>query len=266
MRKPLRLLPVILFAGALILTVKVGGLWSDLSVSAGAASSAETPPSPASEAADSTALAEEAADLATLAAVEPDDKAAVEPEDSAPVTTASAAIAAPQPDPVAVDRGEETVAAAPQTSPRSEPVAVPDPFDLTDEEIEVLQSLAKRREQLDAQERALQQREALLAAAEQRMDQKLAELKTLQETITGLMKQHDAQAQAQINSLVKIYENMKPKDAARIFEQLEMDVLLDVVAGMKETKVAAVLAEVNPIRAKDITLELSERRNLPLPE
>jgi flagellar motility protein MotE (MotC chaperone) len=69
---------------------------------------------------------------------------------------------------------------------------------------------------------------------------------------------------ARLQSLVKIYENMKPKDAARIFDQLDMDVLLDVVERMKEARVAPILALVNPQRAQDITIQLAERRKLPI--
>jgi flagellar motility protein MotE (MotC chaperone) len=58
---------------------------------------------------------------------------------------------------------------------------------------------------------------------------------------------------------------MKPKDAAQIFEDLEMDVLLDVVEGMKERKVAPILALMNPTKEQEVTLELSQRRALPLP-
>jgi flagellar motility protein MotE (MotC chaperone) len=45
-----------------------------------------------------------------------------------------------------------------------------------------------------------------------------------------------------------------------------MDVLLDVVERMKERKVAPVLALMNPEKAREVTLELAQRRELPLPK
>ena len=75
---------------------------------------------------------------------------------------------------------------------------------------------------------------------------------------------HDEETEAQMKSLVKIYEAMKPKDAARIFEQLDLVVLLDVIERMKERKTAPILANMDPERAKTITLELAQRRTLPL--
>jgi flagellar motility protein MotE (MotC chaperone) len=55
---------------------------------------------------------------------------------------------------------------------------------------------------------------------------------------------------------------MKPKDAARIFEQLEMPILLDVIERMKERKAAPVIADMNPEKAKKLTIEMFKRRRL----
>jgi flagellar motility protein MotE (MotC chaperone) len=140
-----------------------------------------------------------------------------------------------------------------------------DPFALTDSEIELLQALSERRAELDRREAELETREALLSAAETRIEDKIAELEQLQGVIEGLLVQHDEQEAAQMQSLVKIYESMKPKDAARIFDDLEMPVLLDVIDLMKERKTAPILAEMNPTKAQDVTLELAQRRELPLP-
>lgn len=139
-----------------------------------------------------------------------------------------------------------------------------DPFDMSDQEIELLQQLSERRRALDSRAQEIEQRASLLAAAEERVQLKIDELAVLQTTIEDLLIQHDDQEEAQMLSLVKIYENMKPKDAARIFEELDMIVLLEVVDRMKERKVAPVLAKMNPARAKAITLELAQRRELPV--
>jgi flagellar motility protein MotE (MotC chaperone) len=155
---------------------------------------------------------------------------------------------------------EEEAVAAEQKAP------VDDPFDYTDEEVDVLQQLAKRREELDLRARQLDEREALVQAAEQRMEQKMAELKALQAIVEDLLKARSEQEEAELKSLVKMYENMKPKDAAQVFEELDMDVLLDVVERMNERKAAPILALVTPTRAKEITFELAQRRQLPVPE
>ena len=101
-----------------------------------------------------------------------------------------------------------------------------------------------------------------MRAAEARLDQKLRQMKDLEGTLARMIKVDDEQQQAKLRSLVKIYENMKPKDAARIFEELDMDTLLPVAERMNERKLAPVMAEMNPAKAKEITQELSKRRQV----
>jgi len=141
--------------------------------------------------------------------------------------------------------------------------AIDDPTLLTQSEIELLQQLAERRETLDNREREIEQREGLLQAAEVRINEKVIELQALQATIEQLIKTYDDQQEAKIGSLVKIYENMKPKDAARIFEELDMDTLLLVAERMKERKLAPLMAQMNPEKAKEMTVELAKLRQLP---
>jgi len=138
-----------------------------------------------------------------------------------------------------------------------------DPFSLGKSQIELLQSLSERRKELDARERAIEQREGLLAAAEHRIETKVGELKAVRGEIESLIKKYDEQEEKQIAGLVKIYETMKPKDAARIFNELEMDVLLEVFERMKASKTAPVLADMDPVRAKDITTRIAERKKMP---
>lgn len=62
-----------------------------------------------------------------------------------------------------------------------------------------------------------------------------------------------------------IYENMKPKDAGRIFEELEMNVLLEVAEKMNNRRLAPILAKMDPKKARDVTEELFRLRSLPKP-
>ncbi len=158
----------------------------------------------------------------------------------------------------------ETAAAAGGAEPAPAGVQPVDPFSLTDSEIELLQKLAARREQLEKRSLELEQREVLLSAAEARIEERIQELKTLQANIEGMIEQRDQKQEAQLRSLVKIYESMKPKEAARIFEELDMAVLLEVIDRMKERKSAPILAKMNPDKAKEVTVELADKHKLPL--
>jgi flagellar motility protein MotE (MotC chaperone) len=132
-------------------------------------------------------------------------------------------------------------------------------------EIAVLTSLSKRRSELDAREQDLDMQANLIAAAEQRVDGKIASLKDLQSQMQTLLGQRDAADQAQINALVKTYSSMKPADAARIFNSLDETVELNVAALMKSDVLGAILAKMQPDIAEKLTVRLANRLKLPDP-
>lgn len=143
------------------------------------------------------------------------------------------------------------------------PPPPPDTPSFSASEIEVLQSLAKRRDDLDRREKSLTQREALLQAAEQEVDHKIAELNKLKGEIENLLGQQQKLEDDRIGSLVKIYEGMKPKEAATIFNTLDMDVLLPVIGRMSERKSGPILASMDPEKARLVTIRLAQQRELP---
>ncbi|MCA8933672.1 MAG: hypothetical protein KDA49_14445, partial [Rhodospirillaceae bacterium] len=108
---------------------------------------------------------------------------------------------------------------------------------------------------------------ALLEVAEQRIDEKIEELHQLRDELEGLLADLSGQQDEQMASLVRIYETMRPGDAATIFNGLDMPVLLDVLQQMSERRSAPILAAMEPERARQVTAELALRRELPeLPE
>jgi len=164
------------------------------------------------------------------------------------------------PEPASAEAGHDGGAAVPGLS--AEPPAT-DVAALTPGDLALFEDLAARRAELDRRARDLETRESELAVAEQKIAQRIAALKELQAQVEGVIRQYDEQQEAQMRSLVKIYENMKPKDAAPIFDQLDMPILLEVIERMKEARVAPVLALMSPERAKTVTQELAQRRTLP---
>jgi len=181
---------------------------------------------------------------------------------------ASAPAAAPTAPPVTppLPAGSPPAAAAPPP-PSAPPAAAGDkprafdPMAITPTEVELLQKLAERRAELDKRAAEISQREVLLQATEQRIDEKIAKLAALEKEIGGIADKQSAEDDARIKSLVKIYETMKPQDAARILEQLDMPVLLGVVEHMKELKTSAILASMDPGKARAITDALAMRRD-----
>jgi flagellar motility protein MotE (MotC chaperone) len=133
---------------------------------------------------------------------------------------------------------------------------------ISNAELKLLKELSKRRVELDKNQEELKVREQVLRATENKIDQKMLELKDLQAKLEEVMKQYDQKELGRIMSLVKIYENMKPRDAAKIFNELEMPVLLQVVSNMKEIKVSPVLASMDPMKARDLSIELAKQKTI----
>jgi flagellar motility protein MotE (MotC chaperone) len=132
-------------------------------------------------------------------------------------------------------------------------------------EVDVLTSLAKRRATLDAREQDLVMQANLIAAAEKRVDDKITQLKALQTQMQTLMGQRDAAEQAQLNAIVKTYSSMKSKDAARIFNTLDDDVLLSVAQAMKPDVLGAIMANMQADAAQKLTVRLANRLKPPAP-
>lgn len=176
---------------------------------------------------------------------------------AAPGGAAIAAVMEPQPEQPDAAAPEPTAPAASATRPM--PLIPGEGMALTQTEIDLLQKLSARREAIEKRERELDMREALVKAAEDRLAAKASELDTLQKNIQALMREHDERQSQKLESLVSIYEKMKPAEAARILEGLEMDILLDVLGQMKVIRSAPILAAMVPHKARAVTERLATR-------
>jgi flagellar motility protein MotE (MotC chaperone) len=123
----------------------------------------------------------------------------------------------------------------------------------------ILERLQQRREELARQANELDMRENLLKAAEQRIEARIAELKQLEATVGTAQREKEEASAQRMRSLVVMYEAMKPKDAARIFDRLDIGILVDVTTAMKPAKVADVLAAMDSDAAKRLTVALANR-------
>lgn len=157
-------------------------------------------------------------------------------------------------------------AAGPETDPGSAPGDVSPSIDLsnlTEGEKLALQQLMVRRGKLDEREKTLNMRAELNGRVEAKIDQQIAQLTELKARLEELVKGLDETEELKLARLVKIYETMKPKAAAAIFDRLEMPVLIHVIERMKEAKSAAVLEKMNPAIAKRVTTELARKKERP---
>jgi len=226
MRSGFRILPITIFAAAIMLTVKIGTIWQ--AVSEG------------------------------------------KPLAGAPVE-AQQALAQSNSEPPPVDGsggGFETFndelpegSVAAETTEEDDKLS--DVANLSPGEIRLLYDLSSRRDDIEIKERELSEREALLRAAEEQLLVKQQQLDRIREEIRSLVQEYDKEQDADQERLRNIYSAMKPKSAAAIFDELELETLVGVLRGMSARKVAPIIAAMSPERARILTRELAERTDLP---
>ncbi|MDB5416719.1 MAG: hypothetical protein JWP50_138 [Phenylobacterium sp.] len=161
-----------------------------------------------------------------------------------------------------------TAAAVPPLPPPSikpQAVCAPTAAELAKEaglspaELQVLQNLGARRGVLDQQQTDLETQMALLAAAEAKLDAKAKALTGLKADVQSLLAQADGREATEVDRLVKVFEGMKPKDAAPRMVLLDDAVRVPIAAKMKERSLSAMLAQMPPVEAKKLTELLAKR-------
>jgi len=190
---------------------------------------------------------------------------------------ASRAVAAPEPSPAkpvpptgAPGAPPASTAGAPLTGAAAPPVPVTSaaapPSEPTPEERAeraLLERLRARRTEIDAREQAIAAREMVAAAADRRLTLRIEEMAALQARLEAAEKARAERDDAGWKQMVKLYEGMRPRDAAVIFDELEMPVLVQIVDRMGERKAAPVLGAMKPERARLLTAELARHRARP---
>ncbi len=164
---------------------------------------------------------------------------------------------------------EPTRTPAPATPPAAPPAQAPAPAPppaaqgpTPEQQAEraVLEALRARRAEIEAREQQAAARETVVAAAERRLAQRVQELSALQQRLEALERDRAEREEAGLRGLVKLYEGMRPRDAATIFDELEMPVLVRIVDRMREAKASPVLGAMRPERARLLTAELARLR------
>lgn len=148
---------------------------------------------------------------------------------------------------------------APQTKPAAadKPVDVAArPAAVSTAERAVLERLLERRQELETRARELELRETLLKAAEKNLEAKLAALKAKEAGPSG---RKDEAEQVRFKSLVTMYETMKPKDAAKIFDRLDIKVLSEVAGQINPRRMSEILAVMSTDAAEKLTMEFAAR-------
>lgn len=127
-------------------------------------------------------------------------------------------------------------------------------------EIAILQKLAERRKMLEAREKEIETREGLLKATEGKIEKRIDDLRTLEQSVGTAAVAKEEEKNKELEDLVKMYESMKAKDAARVFDRLDTKLLVGIARQMNPKKLGDVVAKMSPEAAEKLTVELANRR------
>jgi flagellar motility protein MotE (MotC chaperone) len=168
-------------------------------------------------------------------------------------------VAAPKPEAAPAEAGGHGAPAKPAAAPEPPPPQdMPKPLPSAGERA-VLESLQQRRQELETRAREMEVRDSLLKAAEKRIEQRLQDLKDAETRISGASAKRDEEDQAKFKSLVTMYENMKAKEAAKVFDRLDMRVLVEIATKMNPRRMSDILGVMAPEAAERLTIEIANR-------
>ncbi|GGI22992.1 MotE family protein [Bradyrhizobium guangdongense] len=152
--------------------------------------------------------------------------------------------------------------AAPESKPEGTPVKMDEAQpQVSASERAILERLQARRQEIESRQREIDIRESLLKSAEKRIESKVEEMKAVESRITATQAEQKAAEAARMKGLVTMYEGMKPKDAARVFDRLEMGVLIEIASAIAPRKMSDILGLMSPEAAERLTVEMARRAN-----
>jgi flagellar motility protein MotE (MotC chaperone) len=157
--------------------------------------------------------------------------------------------------------GKPVVAAPEVAKPAEAAPPVEQAMPVSASERAILERLQSRRQELEARAREIDIRESLLKAAEKRIESRVDELKGVEAGIKTATEQKGEADVARFKGIITMYEGMKPKDAAKIFDRLEMAVLFDIASQIAPRKMSDILGLMQPEAAERLTVELARRAN-----
>jgi flagellar motility protein MotE (MotC chaperone) len=165
------------------------------------------------------------------------------------------------PDPVTTGSvgAKEEPAAAAEKAPVTAPPQPAAPASVSPTERALLEKLGARRDALRQKNDELELREKMLGEAERKLETGLGDLKKAEDKVDSVAKAKEEAEKQGLKNIVTMYEAMKPKDAARVFDRLGHDVLVPIVLAMNPRKMAEVLAVMQPETAERLTVALANR-------
>jgi flagellar motility protein MotE (MotC chaperone) len=124
---------------------------------------------------------------------------------------------------------------------------------------EMFALMEQRELALKRKEQNLQEQEQRLLQMQKEIEQKLQELIVVQKDIQSFRNEKAETKNASIRSLAQIYGTMKPKEAAKLLENMDEKLAVNVLSTMKANEAADILAIMDVKKAAKISEALTQR-------
>ena len=129
----------------------------------------------------------------------------------------------------------------------------------------LLEALRNREERLREKELRIEDRMRALEIAEREARERITHLTEAEMSLRAMLEQVDQAAETDVDRLVAVYENMKPKEAADLFNQMPPNFAAGFLALLTPQTAGQILALVEPEKAYSISVVLAGRNaDIPL--
>lgn len=118
------------------------------------------------------------------------------------------------------------------------------------DEADYLFKLAERNKQLDQREEDLKKLESEIAKQKEELDSKLKKLEETRQKISTALEEKIKADDSKVETLVQMYSNMKAQQAAKVFETLDEELVIEILGRMKKKNAADILNLIKPEKAQ----------------
>lgn len=118
------------------------------------------------------------------------------------------------------------------------------------EELDHLSNLRDKKKELDAREEEIARVEAELQKQQEELSSKVKELQETRQYISQMLQERVKGDETKVETLVQMYSNMRPPQAAKVFETLDEDLAIEILGRMKKKSAADIMNLLKPEKAQ----------------
>lgn len=126
------------------------------------------------------------------------------------------------------------------------------------EERRILVSIEDEYAKLDEKKELIDRQEMQLKTLEAEVDKKLAAMQSLRDELVKLLDRKDDAENERIGELSLIYEKMNPQKAARLIAQLERQMAVNLLLGIKKKTAGRILDSLDQDTATELSKAFTE--------